>query len=241
MAYRNTFLAALAADDLTAFADDLAPVDLPLRRRFATPSRAIVEVVFLESGVASSTVTLRRRPPVEVGLVGSEGVVNLAALLGVDRTPIETYMQVAGGGHSIPLVRLRAVMAARPEVTRLILLEAYLALAQAASTVVANTRGTLTERLARWLLMVHDRVEGDRLVMTHEAVAALLGVRRSGVTTAVGELERLGLLTGQRGRIDVLDRAGLETAAHGFYGLPETEAARLHGRALGGVAASGAG
>jgi CRP-like cAMP-binding protein len=102
-------------------------------------------------------------------------------------------------------------------------------LLQTAQTAVANARGTLTERLARWLLMAHDRVPDDKLPPTHEFLALMMGVRRAGVTEALHELTRLKLTSGNRGKITLLNRKGLEKLAGNFYGVPEAEYRRLLG------------
>ena len=95
--------------------------------------------------------------------------------------------------------------------------------AQASQTAVANGRGRLNERLARWLLMWHDRLRSSELDVTHEFLSLLLGVRRPGVTVALHELEGLGLISSTRNHVRILDRAGLRRASNGFYGIPEAE------------------
>lgn len=227
MIFRNHVLNALAAEDLAALRPDLEPIDMPLRRGMATANRPIQHVYFLDSGISSTTANLRHEIPVEVGMVGWEGVCNLPALLGSDRTPADVYMQLPGAGHRIAVDRIRRAMAERPGITRLMLLWSYFALAQVAGTALANNRGDVTERLARWLLMSHDRVEGDSLPLTHEFLSVMLGVRRAGVTTALRDLEHTGLVARSRGAIEVLDRKGLIETANGFYGAPEAEAKRL--------------
>jgi CRP-like cAMP-binding protein len=98
---------------------------------------------------------------------------------------------------------------------------------QTASTVLANGRARIPERLARWLLMAGDRVNGDQIALTHEFLATMLGVNRSGVTTALLEFERRGLVRGARGVITILDRSALVTEANGYYGTAEAELERV--------------
>jgi len=100
---------------------------------------------------------------------------------------------------------------------------------QTAHTATANGRATIDERLARWLLMGHDRVDGDELPLTHEFIALMLSVRRAGVTVAIQKLEKKGLIKTKRGLIVVADRKALERAANGYYGVPEAEYRRLTG------------
>ncbi len=225
--HRNDFLDALAPDDLDALRPDLEPVDLPVRRSMATANRPIRHVYFLDSGISSTTANLRHEVPVEIGLAGWDGVANLPALLGVDRTPADVFMQVAGAGHRIAVERVREIMAERPAITRMAMLWSHFALLQVASTALVNCRGDVTERLARWLLMTHDRVDGDLLPLTHEFLAMMLGVRRPGVTTALRDLEQQGLVARGRGHIEILDRAGVVETANGFYGASEAEVRRL--------------
>ena len=96
---------------------------------------------------------------------------------------------------------------------------------------LANGRATISERLARWLLMARDRVDEDAIGLTHEFLAIMLGVQRPGVTVALRDFERRGLVLGARALITILDREGLETAANGYYGSAESEFQRLFGRA----------
>jgi CRP-like cAMP-binding protein len=135
-------------------------------------------------------------------------VVNLAVLLRADSTFTDCFMQLAGTGHSIEAEQMIGLMEARPAIMRLVLLHAYVTLAQTAATAFTNGRASVSARLARWLLMCHDRVDGDAVEITHESIAGMLGVRRPGVTTALGDLERLGLVAPRRGAVAVMDRGG---------------------------------
>src|SRR5262249_34467429 len=96
-------------------------------------------------------------------------------------------------------------------------------------TALANAHGTIEERCSRWLLMSHDRLETDKLLLTHDFLALMLGVRRAGVTIALGHLEGRGLISTARGAVTVVDRDGLEESANGLYGAPEAEFERLFG------------
>jgi CRP-like cAMP-binding protein len=224
---RNEILHALSADDLSALRPELEPVDLPHRGRLSAPHVALTHVYFVESGVASTTTRVRRHPAVEIEMTGREGICNLAGLLGADATPHETFMQVAGHGHRIELAAARRIVAGRPTLQRAVALCAWTAMLQIGGTAVANLRGSLSERLARWLLMTRDRSDGDGLPLTHDAVSAMLGVRRAGVTTALGDLATLGLVSLRRGLIVIADREGLIAATNGMYGESEAKNGRL--------------
>ena len=133
----------------------------------------------------------------------------------------ETFMQVAGEGLSIQADRLRDLLDQSDSLERHFLLFLHALFVQMSQTALANGKAELEERLARWLLMCHDRIEGDRLHLTHEAVALMLGVRRAGVTVATHLLEENRLIRANRGEITILDREGLKERAQGSYGFPE--------------------
>jgi hypothetical protein len=118
-------------------------------------------------------------------------------------------------------------MSDSPELRNVLLRYSQAFMIQTAHTALANGRAKLEERLARWLLMAHDRVNGDEVPLVHEFLALMLGVRRAGVTVALHMLEGQALIRASRGKIVVLDRQGLEEAANGLYGVPEREYERL--------------
>jgi len=147
--------------------------------------------------------------------------------VGDDRSPNEIYMQAAGAGLCIPSARLREAMDESTTLRPLLTRYAQSFAIQATYTALANGRGSLEERLARWLLMAHDRLGGNELPLKHEFLALMLGVHRPGVTVALHELSSSSLIQTNRGRIVVIDREGLEKAANGLYGTPEAEYKRL--------------
>ena len=105
----------------------------------------------------------------------------------------------------------------------------FLSIIQANYTALANARGCIGERLARWLLMARDRLDSDEMILTHEFLALMLGVRRAGVSEALRDFEKKGLVETARGSVTIMDREGLEESANGLYGLPEAEYERLFG------------
>jgi CRP-like cAMP-binding protein len=224
---RNAILSYLSGADRELLWPGLERIDLPLRFRLADSGRPFEAVYFLEAGIASVTTSVRHEIPIEIGIVGREGVVNLPALMGIDRSPSETFMQIRGGGFRIGVQRLREAMAQSPTLMPILLRFVHVYMVQTASTVLANGRATIPERLARWLLMARDRVDGEGVALTHEFLATMLGVRRPGVTIALREFERRGLIDGGRGVITLLDRSALETEANGYYGTAEAEFERL--------------
>src|SRR5262249_26274191 len=151
----------------------------------------------------------------EIATVGREGMVGLAIVLGGDRSRHATLIHVAGEGQCIAADDLRYVMMKSKSLSALLIGYAHTFLMQVAQTALANACGKIEERLARWLLMAHDRIDGAELLLTHELLAAMLGVRRAGVTTALHELELRKLIVTARGSVFIVDRDGLEEAANG--------------------------
>lgn len=225
----NGILAKLGPDDLDLLRPDLLRLDLPVRHRMATPDVVIEHAYFLSSGIASYVTHVKHDIPIEIGIVGREGFMSPPLVLGVDRSPEMTYMQAAGHGHRIGSGELRAAMDRSPSLTRILQLYVHVFMTQTASTVLANGRASLAQRLARWLLMADDRIDGSVLPLTHEFLSVMLGVRRSGVTTALRELEHRGLITRNRGNIVLVDREGVIEQADGYYGSAERELHRLFG------------
>jgi hypothetical protein len=165
---------------------------------------------------------------VEVGLAGWEGLSGaVPVLLGNDRIPHDNFMQVAGHGLRIGTEALCAAVEESPSLRTLLLRYVQTEFVQARQTAYVNATYTTELRLARWLLMCHDRVDGDDLPVKHEFLAVMLGVQRTGVTLALQVLEGAGRIRGRRGRITVTNRELLEQLAGDSYGAAEAEYARL--------------
>jgi CRP-like cAMP-binding protein len=224
---RNKLLAALSAADLQLLQRHLEPVTLKLRQDLERPNRRIDNVYFIEAGVASVVAVQDRKERVEVGLIGYEGMSGTSVVLGTQSSPHSTYLQVAGDGQRISAAALRDAMANSKTLEALLLKYVQVFMVQTAHTAIANARATLDQRLARWLLMVHDRVPGGELPLTHEFLGLMLGVRRAGVTEALQSLSRQRLIGSGRGQITILNRKGVERRAGELYGVPETEHGRL--------------
>jgi len=193
----------------------LEPTDLRLRKVLERPNKPIRAAYFPDTGIASVVVNTGK--PIEVGLIGYEGMTGLAMVFGQDRNANDTYMQVAGQGHCIPAKELRAALDKSRSLHASLLLYAFAFHNQTTRTAVADGRSKIEERLARWLLMAHDRLEGKPLPLTHEFLAMMLAVRRPGVSVAIEELEREGVITCRRGRIEIVDRNALEKLSNGTY------------------------
>ena len=213
----NRLLSNLSRQDFALLDPHLEAIDLPLRKRLEKPNRRIDHVYFINAGFAS-VVANGSNKPIEVGLIGREGMTGLSIVLGdVERTSNETYMQAAGAGQRMSAGSLRDAIANSRSLHRNLLRYAHAFLIQTTSTALANGRSKSEERLARWLLMADDRFDGDELPLTHEFLAVMLGTHRPGVTLAVQALEKERLITARRASITILNRKGLEKRANGTY------------------------
>ncbi|MDB5480157.1 MAG: cyclic nucleotide-binding protein [Caulobacteraceae bacterium] len=218
----------MAPADLALLRPHLHPTSLTVRQVLEKPNIPIQQVYFPESGLTSVVAHAKNRS-IEVGLIGWEGMSGVSVVMGNDRSPNETFIQAAGSGSRISAQELRQAMETSPTLRTCLLHYVQAFLVQTAQTALANGQAKLEERLARWLLMTHDRFEGDAFPITHEFLALMLGVRRPGVTVALHLLEGTGLIRSTRGLLTVLDREGLEEAAGGSYGVAESEYERLIG------------
>lgn len=226
-AIRNRLLKAFPSEDFCRIAPHLQPVDLTIQDELIVPDRPVEHLYFLESGIASITASGADRK-VEVGLVGREGLVGAVPILTGSRCiPHDHFVQVAGQAHRIDVAPLYAAFEESSPLRRLLLRYIQVEFVQVRQTAFANASFTIEARLARWLLMCHDRLDGDEVPVKHEFLAMMLGVHRSGVTLGLQNLEGAGRIRSRRGRITVLDRTLLIALADASYGVPEAEYARL--------------
>lgn len=227
MGPRNRLLAALPAADLAWLRPRLEPVDFAPRTILHPPGEPITAVHFPETGWVSMLAGLENGDAAEVGLVGREGMVGLPLLLGADRSPFEAMVQAGGTALRLPAAALHEALERSGALHTALLRYALFFSVQVGQTAACNGRHQIEQRLARWMLLAHDRSEGDSFPMTHEFLSMMLGVRRAGVTVAAGALQRAGLIQYERGRMTVTDRPGLEAAACDCYEQVRREYARL--------------
>jgi CRP-like cAMP-binding protein len=226
---RNQLLTALPPEAFALVQPHLESVTLGLRDPLNAPNQPTPFVYFLDEGLGSVMLGPDRTTGVEVGMVGREGFVGTSVVLGAGQSPHHAFIQVPGTGWRIASDRLTEAMERSSPVRRLLLRYVHVYMVQVASTAHANADYTVEERLARWLLMCHDRSDGDTIAITHEFLALMLGVRRPGVTVATHVLEGEHMIRATRGLITILDREGLRRKANGSYGLAEAEYERLIG------------
>lgn len=228
-AVRNVLLSALPAADFARLRHGLQPVQLPLNETLCPAGGAMDAALFVESGMASLLATLDHGEQIEVGVVGREGLIGLPFVFGDDRSLVEARVQLEGTALRIGAAAFGAAMEESPALRGLLLRYALAFHAQVTLTAACNTRHAIEQRLARWLLIAHDRADADEFSMTHEFVSLMLGVRRPGVSLAAGMLQKAGLIRYSRGRVLVADRPGLEAASCECYDNARRELARLLG------------
>jgi CRP-like cAMP-binding protein len=216
-AVRNRLLAALTPEDFSRLAPQLEPVPLPLHEVLIAPQQPIAQAYFVEEGIVS-LVADTREGRIEVGLTGREGFVGVPIALGAQTTPHTAIVQASGEALRIAAGALEDALDASAGLRRVLGRYVQSLLVQVGQTVYANADLTVEARLARWILMTHDRLEQDELPLTHEVLSKMLGVRRPTVTTATHLLEGAGMIRARRGRITVVDREKLEDLAGAIYG-----------------------
>ena len=219
----NRLLSILSTRDRALLRDGLEEVRLETWQVLEAPTRPIPHVYFLTAGLASVVGTTPTSHRIEVGMVGYEGMTGLAVVLGHDRSSNETVIQADGRALRLSRADLRRAMRASPALSSALLRYTHVFMMQASQTALANGRARLAERLARWLLMWHDRLRTPHLTVTHRFLALLLGVRRQGVTLALHELEGQGFIRGTRNLVTITNRNGLLGLAGEFYGVAEAE------------------
>ena len=227
---RNRLLAALSHADRDLLTPALETIALDVRHVLEVPNDPISHVYFVESGLVSIVGTAAPDHRIEIGMVGYEGMTGLSIVLGGDRSANETLVQASGSALRISTESLRGMLEASRSLTATLLRYVNVFMVQGSQTALANGRGRLDERLARWLLMWDDRVPPRTLSPSRISfLRLLLGVRRPGLTDTMNDLEGRGLIRTTRGTVFILNRKGLQLAAIGFYGVPEAEYERTLG------------
>jgi CRP-like cAMP-binding protein len=227
----NHLLDALTPDGLAALQPHLEAVPLRINDIVQNPGQRAQFSFFPTCGMISVIATMSTGATVEVGLVGREGMFNIAVILG-DPTPSQKgVVQLSGSALRIRTAKLIEVDHVEAELHALLLRYAQVQLVQASQSAACNRLHQLEMRCARWILSAHDRADGASFAMTHEFLATMLGVRRPGVTAAVKALRSAGMIDYRHGSITVQDRRRLEAAACECYRYVQDESTRILGRA----------
>ena len=223
----NRILAALSAAEFGRISAGLELVPLVHTQNLYKANTPIKDVWFPESGMISLVQPLSDGSMIEVGMIGKEGMLGVPLALGANRWPVEAMVQMPGSALRMAAQDLLEAMAHSATLRKLLLRYTQALLIQTAQSAACNSRHNLNQRLARWLLTAHDRSDDDILRLSHEFIAMMLGIRRAGVTVALSEFKKAGILTNHHGRLTVLNRRALEEAACECYGAVKAESDRL--------------
>jgi CRP-like cAMP-binding protein len=224
---KNRILAALPAEEWKNWMPLLERVDMPLGQVLYEPGVALEHVYFPINAIVSLLYVMEDGASAEIAVVGNEGLIGVSLFMGGESTPSRAVVQSAGVGCRLKAAAMMAEFNKAGPVMHVLLRYTQALLTQMAQTAVCNRHHSLDQQLCRWLLLSLDRLQGDELVMTQELIANMLGVRREGVTEGALKLQKAGLIRYARGRITVLDRAGLERRTCECYAVVKREYARL--------------
>ncbi len=213
----NLLLSVLPRKERKRIQDHCEVVDLAFGEVLCDSDKPMNYVYFPVTGFISQLTTITGHPPLEMGLIGNEGMLGATMVLGVNTSPLRAVVQGAGTASRISAQAFRADLAECPVLSRTINRYLYVTMTQLAQTAACNHFHEIEPRLARWLLMTHDRAHSDQFHLTHEFLADMLGVRRSGITVAAGALQSKNLIGYTRGEITILNRSGLEAASCECY------------------------
>jgi len=214
---RNRLLTALTPTEVTELSDELQPANLAKRQILYEVGEAFDFIYFIEEGFVSVPTTMENGTGSEVGMIGAEGLIGASALLGGRVSAQQVIMQLPGTALRISAAACKFDQNHGVRAVVLRFIEDLLNLSS--QTAGCNRLHSVEQRSARWLLMASDRLGADVLPLTQEAIAAMLGVRRSGVSEAARELQRSGLIRYRRGEITIIDRGGLEKTTCECYRL----------------------
>jgi CRP-like cAMP-binding protein len=225
----NRRLAALPPAEFALLAPDLVRVELGIGENSHSAGEPIISAYFVESGFISAMTVLSDGQPLEIGLIGREGLAGESVILGAVTAFSETVCQTGGGAYRISADALRFAFGRAPFLNDLLLRYTHCFHVQVAQAAACNAHHDLVQRLARWLLAAHDRSGEADLSLTQDLIAVMLGVRRSTVSIAARSLQQADLIRYHYGHITIVDRAGLEAAACECYESVMSEYRALFG------------
>ena len=224
---QNHLLAGLTADSIARLRPHLKFIHLPLGKALYEPGVAMRHVYFPTDAIISLLYVMHNGASAEISLVGNEGVLGVSLFMGGESTSSRAVVQSAGGAYSLPREILKNEFDHHSRLMELLLHYSQALITQMAQTAVCNRHHNIDQQLCRWILMSLDRLPGNCLLMTQELISNMLGVRREGVSEAAGRLQRLGVITYRRGKIDVLDRPKMESLSCECYAVVKKETDRL--------------
>ena len=224
---QNHLLAALPEPVRTRMVPHMREVELKLGDVLYESGTTMTQVVFPVDAIVSLLYVMENGSSAEISVVGNEGLVGISLFMGGESTSSRAVVQSAGWGYQLPAKIVKDEFHRHSEMMILFLRYTQSLITQMAQTAVCNRHHSIHQQLCRWLLLSIDRLEGNKLVMTQELIANMLGVRREGVTEAAGKLQALGIISYQRGEITVLDRVKLEQHSCECYKVVKAESDRL--------------
>jgi len=222
----NQLLAALPKKEYQALRSQLEEIPLVFEQIIYKPEVAMSDVYFPNSGIISLLAGLNERATLEVGMVGKEGIVGLAVFMGVKESQNRAVVQGAGSAMKMKATAFRRECDNGGALSHLLQRYTHSLLTQITQSAVCNQFHSVEARLARWLLMTHDRMEADDFQLTQEFLSNMLAVRRECVNKAAGKMQKRKLIAYSRGRLTVLDRAGLEAISCGCYEIIKKQSIR---------------
>ena len=229
---KNHLIAALPTDVQQRLLPNLELVTLPLGMVLYEIGDTLRHVYFPVDSIISLLYVMKDGASAEISVIGNEGILGAAVFLGGESTSNRAVVQSAGSAYRMDAKHFKAEFERHSEMLMLLLRYTQALLTQMAQTAVCNRHHNIDQQLCRWLLLSLDRLPTNNLVMTQELIANMLGVRRESVTEAAGKLQKLDIITYQRGHITVLDRLGLERMSCECYAVVKKETDRLLPRSI---------
>ncbi len=229
---KNYLLASLPKEELERILPKLEPIPLKLGKVLYESGNKMEHAYFPTTSIVSLLYVMENGSTAEIGVIGNDGIVGIALFMGGDTTPNRAVVQAAGLAFKMKAKDLKAEFALGGVFHNMLLRFTQALLTQISQTAVCNRLHSVEEQLCRWLLLSHDRLQSDKLVMTHDLISNMLGVRREGITLAAQKLAKQSLITNVRGTITVTDRQGLERVVCECYKVVSDEYNRLLGRGI---------
>ena len=231
-ARKNFLLGSLNDDELERIAAKLEKVSLKLGEVLYESGEKMTYIYFPTTAIISMLYIMENGGTAEIGVVGNDGAVGISLFLGGETTTSRAIVQSAGDLLRMKEVDLRAEFKKAGRFHELLLRFTQAILTQISQTAVCNRLHSIDQQLCRWLLLSHDRLQSDKLEMTHDLISNMLGVRREGITLAAKKLAARKLIVNKRGTVTVIDRQGLEAASCECYAIVNSEYNRLLGRGM---------
>ncbi|MGB7024011.1 MAG: Crp/Fnr family transcriptional regulator [Candidatus Acidiferrales bacterium] len=218
-AVSNKILLSIPEEEYGSLRPDLEFIDLPNHYNLYEPGQTLKYVYFLNKGMISLVVPTEDGKTVEAGVVGNEGITGMASTVGLRRSPLREVVQISGDGFRVTTTAFQRTLRSTPELRTVLNRYAVLQGLQVAQTAACNRLHEIEQRLARWLLMVQDRIDEGKLMITHDFLATMLGTDRPSVTVAAGTLQKRSLIEYTRGAVKILNRKKLESFVCECYGI----------------------